>query len=194
MGRTSDSRARMIGAAGTLFQSQGYNGTGLTQILEVGAAPKGSFYHHFPDGKEGLAEAVVRTAGPSITGWVDQAFDDAASFDAGAARLVRSVGDWFERSGWAAGCPVTSVLLDTVPASDRLRSACREAMDGWAEAIARHARRLGAKGDPETLGTAVVVALEGAWVMARARQDRTPFKAAGLIIAHLEGGAAVPPK
>lgn len=182
MPRQSDARERMVTAAAALFQEQGYNGTGLTQILEVGSAPKGSFYHHFPDGKEGLAEAAVRLAEPDVTGWVEAAFVEAPSFAAGIDRLAAGVGDWFQRSGWAAGCPVTSVLLDTAPGSERLRLACRKAMEAWAAAVARHADRLGVAGDHRALGLATVVALEGAWVTARARQDTTPFAVASAMI------------
>lgn len=182
MPRQSNARERMVTAAAVLFQKQGYNGTGLTQILEVGAAPKGSFYHHFPDGKEGLAEAAVRLSGPGVTLWVEAAFAKAPTFADGVDRLAHGVGDWFRGSGWAAGCPVTSVLMDTAPGSERLRLACREAMDDWAGAVARHAARLGVAGDPQALGLATVVALEGAWVTARARQDTAPFAVAAAMI------------
>jgi len=172
----------MVIAAAALFQQQGYNGTGLTQILEVSAAPKGSFYHHFPDGKEGLAEAAVRHAGPAITAWVDAAFNQSSSFEDGIDRLTQSVSEWFDRSGWSGGCPVTSVLLDTAPGSERLRGACRDMMADWARRVEFHAGRLGAHGDAEALGLAVVVGLEGAWVAARARQDDVPFTIAAAMI------------
>ncbi len=52
-------RARLVAAALRLMQCHGYCGVGLTAILEVADAPKGSLYHHFPKGKEGLAVAAI---------------------------------------------------------------------------------------------------------------------------------------
>ena len=52
MARPSDARSRLIRVASALFRQRGYDGVGLTEILEASGAPKGSFYHHFPEGKE----------------------------------------------------------------------------------------------------------------------------------------------
>ncbi len=181
MPRVSDTRARLTNAAARLFQQQGYHGTGLTQILDTAGAPKGVFYHHFPDGKDGLAEAAVRSAGSDVTGWVDAAFEGTGAFSEGIDRLITGVEDWFRSSGWAAGCPITAVLLETAPESERLRLACRDVMGDWAATVGRHARRLGVD-DPDRLGLAVVLALEGAWITARARQDAEPFTLAAAMV------------
>ena len=55
MVRTSNARQDAIEAAVRLFRTQGYSATGLTQLLEESGAPKGSFYFHFPGGKQQLA-------------------------------------------------------------------------------------------------------------------------------------------
>ena len=52
---------KLIGASIALFRRQGYAATGLAEILANSGAPKGSLYHYFPDGKEGMAEAAIRT-------------------------------------------------------------------------------------------------------------------------------------
>ena len=50
-------RERILRAATRLFQTRGYHGARLSEILDVAHAPKGSLYHHFPGGKEDLAIA-----------------------------------------------------------------------------------------------------------------------------------------
>ncbi|MEM7249675.1 MAG: helix-turn-helix domain-containing protein, partial [Acidobacteriota bacterium] len=52
MPRKSDSRQRMLGAAVTLIQRQGYHATGMKQVVEESGTPRGSLYFHFPDGKD----------------------------------------------------------------------------------------------------------------------------------------------
>jgi TetR/AcrR family transcriptional repressor of lmrAB and yxaGH operons len=174
-----------VRTATVLFQSQGFHGTGLTQILTESGAPKGSFYHHFPDGKEQLAEAAVANARQAVAFLVDDAFARSASFEDGVRALASDIADWFERSGFAAGCPVTSVLLETVPGSDALRTATNATLSDWTARVAEHARSDG-YGDRAALalGDTMLIALEGAWVLARARQDRGAFEnAASAVVA-----------
>jgi TetR/AcrR family transcriptional regulator, lmrAB and yxaGH operons repressor len=55
----TDTRSRILQAAYRLLRKRGYHASGLTDILELAQAPKGSMYHHFPGGKEELGVAVV---------------------------------------------------------------------------------------------------------------------------------------
>ena len=53
-------RQRLIRSAVRVFQTRGYHGAGLTEILTDAGLPKGSLYHAFPGGKEALAvEALL---------------------------------------------------------------------------------------------------------------------------------------
>src|SRR6202007_3228475 len=66
MPRPDRSRAALMDTAATLFRRQGYAATGLNQILDEARVKAGSLYHHFPQGKQELAAAVVDTAGGAI--------------------------------------------------------------------------------------------------------------------------------
>lgn len=187
MPRRSNARARLVATAADLFQRQGFHGVGLAQILAESAAPKGSFYHHFPEGKEQLAEAAVLSSGAELTRLVETSFAAAPSFEAGARALAAAVARWFQDSGYSAGCPVTSVLLETVPESERLRTACKHVFDACALAVADHARRLGRAENADRLGAALVIALEGAWVLSRAVQSTEPFDIAADMVVGLSG-------
>ena len=52
------SRAKLVACAAELFWRQGYNATGLAEILQAANLPKGSFYFYF-EGKRDLAAAVI---------------------------------------------------------------------------------------------------------------------------------------
>jgi len=52
------SRAKLVACAAELFWRQGYNATGLSEILQEARLPKGSFYFYFK-GKRDLAAAVI---------------------------------------------------------------------------------------------------------------------------------------
>lgn len=52
------SKARLVACAAELFWRQGYNATGLSEILQAANLPKGSFYFYF-GGKRELAAVVI---------------------------------------------------------------------------------------------------------------------------------------
>jgi len=63
MNKKLDSKEKILQTASRLFQLKGYHATGINQIIKETGLPKGSIYHHFPNGKEELAlEAVKYTS------------------------------------------------------------------------------------------------------------------------------------
>ncbi|QPH52312.1 TetR/AcrR family transcriptional regulator [Pontivivens ytuae] len=179
MPRPSDAKSRLIDTAIRLFRCRGYHGVGLTELLEVSGAPKGSFYHHFPGGKEELGAVAVRTAGHRIAQLMETAFADATSMDEGAERLTQMIAEGFAASDYTAGCPVTTVLLDTVPQSEMLSKAGRAAFAEWRAVLVRHAERLGDDRDIDAMGTALLTAIEGGWMLARIQRSPEPILMAG---------------
>src|SRR5207247_9231252 len=57
--RPDSVRDRIIASAAELFHNNGYNATGIDQILKTARATKGSFHHHFGSKKE-IALAVIK--------------------------------------------------------------------------------------------------------------------------------------
>ncbi|MEV4171335.1 TetR/AcrR family transcriptional regulator [Nonomuraea sp. NPDC049709] len=58
MGRTSDARDKILGAARALIELRGYSALGVAEICKAAGVPKGSFYYFF-ESKEALALAVI---------------------------------------------------------------------------------------------------------------------------------------
>lgn len=182
MPRQSKSRDKMIAAGATLFQRKGYHGTGLAEILDLSQAPKGSFYYYFPGGKEQLAEATILKAGDAVSQMIDVAFTGQSEFQAGATKLVQMISTWFEKSDFTEGCPITSILLETVPGSDRLAQASQNAFAEWVSKTEHHCRRLGLGENSSDIATGLLIALEGAWILARAQRSPNPFRVAAALV------------
>lgn len=174
MARPSDARSRLIRTASALFRRRGYDGVGLTQILEVSGAPKGSFYHHFPEGKEQLAVACVHYAGEQVGTFLDEAMTAAPDFATGIRRFVGGIAAWFQSTDFREGCPITSVVLATVPQSEPLTQAARSVIEDWQRRLLAHAARFGTQlsaDDAELL----LMLVEGAWILGRVRQSQAPL-------------------
>ncbi|MDL4818810.1 TetR/AcrR family transcriptional regulator [Actinomadura opuntiae] len=180
-----DTRTRLLEASARLFREQGYAGTGLKQITSAGEAPWGSLYHFFPGGKEQLGAEAVAHSGDRYLKLFDIVFDGAGG------DLVRSVRDFFqlsvealERSGWADGCPIATVALETASTSEPLRHACAEVFAAWQEAVARRLRAAGLPdGQAADLATYVLSAFEGAIVLSRTAHDTRALRVTGGIVA-----------
>jgi TetR/AcrR family transcriptional regulator, lmrAB and yxaGH operons repressor len=182
-----ETREKMVRAAAILFRRQGYDGTGVNEILERSGAPRGSFYFHFPGGKEELAVEAVRAAGSGIGSGITTILDSAEDVGEGIARVVEFLADDLERSGFRGGCPIAAVTLDAAGASERVREACAASFETWQDAIAARLRRAGwsaAAAQDEAVVT--LAAFEGGLVVSRARRDVEPLRVLARRLRRLE--------
>ena len=183
-------RDRIVTATAELFRRQGYNGTGLKQVTTAAGAPFGSLYHHFPGGKEELAEEVLRTSGAAYGALFELVADAAADpvsaitdfFDGAAAVL--------EETGYLDACPIGTVALEVASTNDRLRRATHDVFESW---IAACAARLVDEGvEPERareLATALVAGVEGGFMLSRAARSPEPMRTTGRLLAELVSSA-----
>ena len=84
----TDTRERIIRVAAELFRRQGYDGTGLNQILDESGAPRGSLYFHFPGGKQQLAVEAVVASGAMLGKGMERSLDSADDVAKGIARII----------------------------------------------------------------------------------------------------------
>jgi TetR/AcrR family transcriptional regulator, lmrAB and yxaGH operons repressor len=164
-------RERLVITAAALFRQKGYHGTGLAEILDAAKAPKGSLYHHFPDGKQDLALAAADWASQGMVQIIADSFQPANDYRNGATTLCYKLAKFYDiAEGWN-GCPVSHALFDG-PLNETFREKADQIYTSWTEAIAAQAIRLGENPDraadrAETL----IMSIQGAWVLARARQS-----------------------
>ena len=176
--RPDRSRAALIDIAATLFRRQGYAATGLKQILDEAGVKAGSLYHHFPQGKQQLAAAVVDSAGSGI----EQLLRRFLATDRPVADIVDR---WIDLlvAGLAGdqrdGCPIEPIATESVNASPLVRAASARAFTGWCVAIEE---RLSSEGwsdnDAETVALAVISLIEGALILSRIAGDPAALSAA----------------
>ncbi|WP_298429825.1 TetR/AcrR family transcriptional regulator [uncultured Jannaschia sp.] len=169
-----DTRTRLIDAAITLFQERGYHGTSVADLLTRAGAPKGSLYHHFPEGKADLARAATDATSDLLLDIVARAYDPAEDFDAGTQRLAEKFARLFERHPHWRTCPVQTLLLDGPSAEGRAAGLAH--LERWIDATARHAARLGHPA-PAEAARRLWSMLIGVWTLARAEDDPAPLRA-----------------
>lgn len=177
MARTTDAREKALETAERLFRMQGYAATGLSQILEESQAPKGSFYHHFPNGKAQMAEETLATyaaRGDALIAFV------ASKTQGDAAGFIRMLCDAFskemERSNWALGCMAQNFANELAPNDPVWTERLGMVFSTWAAAISDALFNAGiAKERADMVASTLLAALEGARALARTEQTPRVF-------------------
>lgn len=179
-------KARLAESMLELIQTSGYSGTGLNAVIEHAAAPKGSIYFHFPDGKEGLGVAAVDLAARQFEALIAEAAASTGGAAGAARAAIEALATIVGESDYRLGCPVSVVTLEMGADSERLRHACASAFESW---IAPTAALLESEGiDAEgarSLATVVVSTIEGAVIVSRAMKSTQPLIAAADVVAEL---------
>jgi TetR/AcrR family transcriptional regulator, lmrAB and yxaGH operons repressor len=162
-------RDRLIAAAALLFRQKGYHATGLAEILLVADAPKGSLYHHFPEGKADLARAAADWTADMLVRIIDDAFGPAPDWRQGVATLCHKLARLFDLAETANACPISALMFDGPEAQD-FRAHADAVFRRLTDAVAAHAARLG-QPDPAERAETLLIMVEGGWTLARARRQ-----------------------
>ncbi|GAA2263359.1 TetR/AcrR family transcriptional regulator [Streptomyces amakusaensis] len=179
-------RERIVRAASTLMQRQGYDGTGIKQIAQEAGATLGSVYHFFPGGKQELAVAAVHRGDEEFTGILGETLAAEGTLGEALEALTRSLADGLRESGWADGCPVTATSLGTAARFPDIQHAAAEAFTRWQGLVAERLLASGmAEETARELAVTVVSTLEGAELAAQVCQDERPLLLAGRHLAEL---------
>ena len=179
----------MIQSAGALLRERGLAGTSFREVLAHSGAPRGSIYHHFPEGKNQLVVEAVRAAGSAgeqLIGAMAAAGDPLETLRA----FVRLWGASLEASDFEAGCPLVAVTTAAGAEEPELRTAAAAAFAAWHEALASGLRAAGLpRARARRLATTFVAAVEGAVVLCRAERSGRPLKDVGAELELLLRGA-----
>ena len=172
----SDTRERIVASMRTLLRRQGYHGTGLSQIIEHSGAPRGSLYFLFPGGKEEIAVAAVGEWAEELDAVLRRTRAESPSARAWIAALAALFAADLQKSDFTEGLPVTTVTLDSVPASPALTRACHGAYARWLSTVAEELQGYEVPAArARTLATLLLASLEGAVVLCRAYRSTDPL-------------------
>lgn len=175
----TDTRERILDASGTLFQRQGFTGTGIKQILAAADAPFSSLYHFFPGGKDQLGAESIVAAGDMYRRLVEAVFDAAPDAVTGIADCFAGAAETLLATDYADACPIATVALEVASTNEPLRLATAEVFESW---LASGTERFVAAGLSEEAARGVAISmialLEGAFVLSRALRSTEPMAAA----------------
>jgi TetR/AcrR family transcriptional repressor of nem operon len=138
MGRTGDTREKILGAAQALIEARGYSSIGVAEICKAAGVPKGSFYYFFAS-KEALAVAVIEEH------WAGQRRDWARILQGDGAPLER-LRQLFEETeatqyagqqscGTVSGCLFGNLTLEMSNQTEAIRDKLQEIFDAQVDMV-----------------------------------------------------------
>lgn len=170
----SRSRERMVASAASLIGSRGVAETSFSDVLAASHAPRGSIYHHFPQGKKQLVVEAMQLTTAQVL-----AYQRSCSAATAAGVLDHFVG-MFHRtlisSQCQAGCPVAGVVIDGDLRDPDLSGVARASFRSWSACLSS---QLVAVGIPrhraQSLAVATLASVEGALILCRAEGNPAPL-------------------
>jgi AcrR family transcriptional regulator len=171
-------RERMVYSAVQLVRARGATGTGVRDVVENADAPRGSFQHYFPGGKDQLVGEAVGWAADFAVARV-RSYRDTARKPTPSGLFTHMARQWkdeFTKRGFDRGCPLMAAAADLVGVGSSVTDRLRDGIAAWEAATAeeliamdvppRRAKRL---------ATLMISSLEGAIMSARLHADTAPL-------------------
>ena len=171
---------RIVRAMAELLRVRGYTATGLQQLAQAAQAPIGSIYHHFRGGKREVAAAALRQAGAAYIQLLPMLLDQHSDLATAVEAAFAAAADDIANTGWANMCPVGTVAGEIADTEPDLHQVAAGVIASWVNEGSRYLASRGlSETDARAAMYALLTALEGGFLLARAQHTVEPLLAAG---------------
>lgn len=189
--RTAIPKQKLIETAAILVFRQGWNATGINQILTDADVPKGSFYYYFQS-KDDLGVALVKFHADDAENIYRETLlnENLSGYDA-LQNFFAVVIERRRRQGWRWGCPVGSICNEVADTTEKIASEAREALGRFRDAVAVAVRRgqadasITTRRPVEEVSWFVVELWQGAQLCMKAMRSEEPLGRAVDMVNHV---------
>ncbi len=174
-----NTRERIVDTASRLFYTQGYNSTGINQVIEEAGVAKASLYQHFPSKEDLLIEYLKVTAAET-----HKMLRNAAGKEKTTRNKLLSVFDFLVKQMKQSefnGCNFLNIAAEVPKSNSSVRAVIKKQKNQVRELFAEILKPAG----KEHLADEIYVLFEGALVSAKVYNDVWPVKAARTVAGKL---------
>ena len=133
MDKGEKSRQRIIEESVPVFNTKGYAGTSMSDLMESTGFRKGGIYRHF-ESKEELAAEAFSHAYAQLKAAYTSVYEESDPADVKLIRFFKSFRKFLAEPPVKGGCPIMNTAIDADHSNKRLRDLARGAAKDW-EAI-----------------------------------------------------------
>jgi TetR/AcrR family transcriptional regulator, transcriptional repressor for nem operon len=179
---TKSTRDHLIDTGLKLMHSNGYNATGLTEILKEADVPKGSFYHHFGSKEDFAAAALERYTTREAQHAASVLIASKISPLKRLKRYFMDLVKLYGQKGAIPGCMMGRFSLEMAAQNPQLRKQISVTFAHWQHTIATVVEQavaheeLPAGTDPESVAGFLLNSWEGALLRSQAEASDAPLE------------------
>ena len=177
--RGLQTRARIIDSAQQLFYIRGVHATTLDDIRVASKTSKSQLYNHFPD-KLSLIHAVIDATSQFVLDREEQRLRGVRTL-AGLRRWRDALVQANALQDGSYGCALGGMSIELSDIDERSRKALSETFQAWERLLIDTLTRLQVLGmlteeaRPADLGTGLLAALQGGYVLAQSAHNSKPM-------------------
>lgn len=171
-------KERILQTAADLFYFEGYNQTGINQIISEAKVAKASMYQHFRS-KQDIAVAYLNERHEM---WKNMLFDFVASKEAGVAQIISSfdfLDDWLNSVDFR-GCGFQNIITDLPKEQVKIPEVVvyhKNELINWVASMLAVENKY-TKKEIELLSLEIMVLIEGSIMLSQINKDNSPILAA----------------
>ena len=183
MNKGDATRAEILRRSAAVFNTRGYFGTSLADVMEATGLKKGGIYNHFDSKDDLAAEAFGYSVDVMRTRWLDAI----SGKQTAAEQLTAVIDDFCRMRGdpiLPGGCPLLNTAVDSDDAHPALRARVHDAFALWhgllTSIVTRGiaAREFRDDVDAGRVATTIIMSLEGAMALSGVFEEAKPLEVA----------------
>jgi AcrR family transcriptional regulator len=171
-------KERIIATASDLFYNNGYNQTGINQIIAEAGVAKASMYQHFRS-KEDIAVAYLKQR---HINWMGSLIDFVSSADSNKEKLIMSfdfLKTWLDEVNYR-GCGFQNIICDLPQDQQKIKDQVVLHKNDLKELVYKLLKEDGdyTNSEAEALGNELLVLMEGSIILSQIQNRNWPILAA----------------
>lgn len=168
-------KSQIVDQLYVVFRDRGYEGSSLADLSQATGLGRSSLYHHFPRGKEQMAEAVLE----QVKAFIQEAIANVATSQEPLSTRIRKICDAFDQIFAGGRNPCGLGKLAVADLGPKGRQLARDTFDLWAAAIEELARNSGMSAThARQFAEDWIARVQGSLILHSASGDRKPFERA----------------
>jgi TetR/AcrR family transcriptional repressor of nem operon len=180
-------RRKVLDAAFGLFQTHGYNGSSMHDLMSATALTGGALHHHFPSKKSLVLAVFEERVAPAVReAWIEP-IREATSLGKGVQSVFEQIIEGLDARGTVLGCPLNNLTLELSLADSDFRRAAAGIFGEWRDALSD--RILDTRGGRDLtkpvraeIAAFIVSTYSGAMTLSKAEQNSKPLRSAARVL------------
>lgn len=137
----TEARTELLQTGLRLFAENGYNGTGIKEIVDAVGVPKGSFYNYFKSKEDFTVEIIQHYSDTLSTKWDDYLTLGPPEPLAALKNSFEMILAHHEQSEVRTGCLIGNLAAEISESSDLCRQKMRHAAVVWKDRVSEYIRQ-----------------------------------------------------